>query len=100
MLRHEVLAEPSRPTRVTRRGGAGATSLDLPDGVEIAEAAPSPEDLGRPADVGRWRARGAGTPLVVLRADGLGGRTALPVGATPLAAGDAVTVLREAGEAR
>ena len=100
MLRHEVLAEPSRPTRVARRGGAGATALDLPLGAELLEASPAPEDVGRPADVGRWRARGAGTPLVVLRGDGAGGRTALPIGSTALEAGDVVTVLRESGEAR
>ena len=100
MLRQEVLAEPSRPTRAVPHGSATGSTFEMPAGAEIVEVAAPADDLGRTADVARFRARGLGTPLVILRRDGRGGRAALPASTTVLVAGDVVTVLRDATDAR
>jgi hypothetical protein len=93
MLRHEVLVERSRPVRVAKAGGGASTYLELPPGWHLAEVPAPPTDWGRPLDVAGWRAARGATPLLVLRSDGVGGRTPLPPGPEPLREGDAVLVL-------
>lgn len=93
MLRHEVLVERSRPVRVAKAGGGASTYLELPPGWRLAEVPAPATDWGRPLDVAAWRAARGATPLLVLRSDGVGGRTPLPPGPEPLREGDAVLVL-------
>ena len=37
MLRHEVLEEPGRPVRLSRKGGAASAYVEMPEGFRIAE---------------------------------------------------------------
>ncbi len=93
MLRREVLVEPSRPVRVSKKGGGGAAYLDLPEGWRIAEVPAPPEEVGKAASPGRWHVERGVLPLVVMRPDGAGGRAALAPSETTLREGDAVVVL-------
>jgi CIC family chloride channel protein len=93
MLRHEVLVEPSRPVRVSRKGGGGSAYLELPEGWTLREVPAPPEEWGKKATPGRWQIERQALPLVVLRGDGTGSRRPLAPSETELREGDTLVVL-------
>lgn len=93
MLRHEVLHEPSRPTRVATRGPGAPTYVDLPSGWQVTEVDVPDALVGKALDPAAWRREHGGTPIVVLRSDGAGGRTPTAPDAVALAPGDRLVVV-------